>query len=39
MPKLLTIGYEAATLADLIGRLKGAGVQVVINERGTDRRA
>ena len=33
MPKLFTIGYEAATLDNLIGRLKDAGVQVVIDVR------
>jgi uncharacterized protein (DUF488 family) len=33
MKQLFTIGYEAATLDDLIGRLKAAGVQVVIDVR------
>jgi uncharacterized protein (DUF488 family) len=33
MSKLFTIGYEAATLGDLIRRLKAAGVQVVIDVR------
>ena len=33
MKQLFTIGYEAATLDDLIGRLKTAGVQVVIDVR------
>jgi len=33
MTQLFTIGYEAATLNDLIGRLKAAGVQVVIDVR------
>lgn len=33
MTKLFTIGYEAATLDNLIGRLKDAGVQVVIDVR------
>lgn len=31
--KLATIGYEAATQAEVIGRLKGAGVEVVIDVR------
>jgi uncharacterized protein (DUF488 family) len=30
---LATIGYEAATLADVIGRLQGAGVELVIDVR------
>lgn len=30
---LSTIGYESATLADVIDRLKGAGVQIVIDVR------
>lgn len=33
MQKLFTIGYEAATQGDLIGRLKAAGVKVVIDVR------
>jgi uncharacterized protein (DUF488 family) len=33
MRKLFTIGYEAATLDDVIGRLKAAGVRVVIDVR------
>jgi uncharacterized protein (DUF488 family) len=33
MRRLFTIGYEAATLDDLIGRLKAAGVEVVIDVR------
>lgn len=33
MKQLFTIGYEAATLNDLIGRLKAADVQVVIDVR------
>ena len=33
MRQLCTIGYEAATLDDLIGRLKAADVQVVIDVR------
>ena len=33
MKQLFTIGYEAATLDDLIGRLKTAGVQAVIDVR------
>lgn len=34
MPKTLaTIGYEKATQADVIGRLKSAGVEVVIDVR------
>lgn len=33
MRPLFTIGYEAATLDDLIGRLKAAGVEVVIDVR------
>lgn len=32
-PPLATIGYEAATLADVIGRLQGAGVSLVIDVR------
>ena len=32
-PPLATIGYERATLDDVIGRLKAAGVQVVIDVR------
>jgi uncharacterized protein (DUF488 family) len=32
-PPLATIGYEKATLPDVIGRLKQAGVQVVIDVR------
>ena len=32
-PRLATIGYEQATLPDVIGRLKAAGVQVVIDVR------
>lgn len=31
--KLATIGYEQATQADVIGRLKAAGVQIVIDVR------
>jgi uncharacterized protein (DUF488 family) len=31
--ELATIGYEAATQADVIGRLKAAGVEVVIDVR------
>jgi uncharacterized protein (DUF488 family) len=31
--KLATIGYEQATLPDVIGRLKAAGVEVVIDVR------
>lgn len=31
--QLATIGYERATLADLIGRLKAAGVELVIDVR------
>ena len=30
---LSTIGYEAATLPEVIGRLKGAGVEVVVDVR------
>ncbi len=33
MNRLCTIGYEAATLPDLIGRLQAAKVQVVIDVR------
>lgn len=33
MKSLFTIGYEAATLDNLIGRLKAAGVEVVIDVR------
>ena len=32
-PRLATIGYERATLPDVIERLKAAGVQVVIDVR------
>ena len=32
-PRLATIGYEQATLGDVIGRLKAAGVQIVIDVR------
>jgi len=32
-PRLATIGYEQATLGDVIGRLQRAGVQVVIDVR------
>ena len=31
--KLATIGYERSTLAEVIGRLKGAGVEVLIDVR------
>ena len=31
--RLATIGYEAATLPDVIGRLKAAGVDVVVDVR------
>ena len=31
--RLATIGYESATLADVIGRLKAAGVEIVIDVR------
>ena len=31
--KLATIGYEQATLADVIGRLEAAGVQIVVDVR------
>jgi uncharacterized protein (DUF488 family) len=31
--KLFTIGYEAATQADVIGRLRAAGVQVLVDVR------
>ncbi|MEP6968190.1 MAG: DUF488 domain-containing protein, partial [Pseudomonadota bacterium] len=30
---LATIGYEAATLDQVIGRLRGAGVEIVIDVR------
>jgi uncharacterized protein (DUF488 family) len=30
---LFTVGYEAATLPDVIGRLKGAGVELLIDVR------
>lgn len=33
MAALATIGYERATLDDVIGRLKGAGVEIVIDVR------
>ncbi len=33
MPPLATIGYENATLAEVIGRLKGAGVDMVLDVR------
>jgi uncharacterized protein (DUF488 family) len=33
MHRLATIGYERATLADLIGRLKAAGVEVLVDVR------
>ncbi len=34
MPRrLATIGYESATLAEVIGRLKGAGVEIVVDVR------
>jgi uncharacterized protein (DUF488 family) len=33
MPPLATIGYEHATLHDVIGRLQAAGVEVVIDVR------
>ena len=33
MKRLFTIGYEAATLDEVIGRLKTAGVEVVIDVR------
>ena len=32
-PPLATIGYEKATLDDVVGRLKDAGIQVVIDVR------
>ena len=32
-PPLATIGYERATLDEVIGRLKNAGVEVLIDER------
>ena len=32
-PRLATIGYEQATLDDVIGRLKAAGVRIVIDVR------
>ena len=31
--RLATIGYENATLDDVIGRLKGAGVEIVVDVR------
>ncbi len=33
MPPLATIGYEAATQADVIARLKAAGVETVVDVR------
>ena len=33
VPPLSTIGYEAATLPDVIGRLRAAGVEIVIDVR------
>jgi uncharacterized protein (DUF488 family) len=33
MPALATIGYEAATQADVISRLKAAGVETVVDVR------
>lgn len=33
LPPVLTIGYEAATLADVIARLRGAGAELVIDVR------
>lgn len=33
IPRLATIGYEQSTLNDVIGRLKAAGVQIVIDVR------
>ena len=33
MPRLATIGYEGATQAEVIGRLKGAGVALLIDVR------
>ncbi len=33
VPRLATIGYESATLPDVIGRLKDAGVEIVIDVR------
>jgi uncharacterized protein (DUF488 family) len=32
-PRLATIGYENATLEDVIGRLKAAGVEIVVDVR------
>ena len=32
-PRLATIGYESATLEDVIGRLKTAGVEIVVDVR------
>lgn len=33
MPELLTIGYEGGTQADVIARLKAAGVEVLVDVR------
>ena len=33
MPKIFTIGYEQATQAQVIGALKAAGVELVIDVR------
>jgi uncharacterized protein (DUF488 family) len=33
VPDLFTIGYERATLADLIARLRSAGVEIVVDVR------
>ena len=33
LPPVLTIGYEAATLADVIGRLRGSRAELVVDVR------